>query len=187
MREFGVDRVISRSITAPGEVEQISVAVVMDDGSLTGAPVPALGEIEALVGAAVGLDPTRGDSISVSTVAFPEPGVVTPDAVAVAEEAPLDIMAMLPQAIGGVVLLIVSAGLLLMSRSGKSKKSKKKADDVPDQTDAGADANDETKTLVGVGATTTTGNGIDADVFNMVQRQPEEIATLLRGWLADRE
>ena len=66
IREYGIDSVISREITAPGKVEQLSVAVVMDDGSLTGAPVPEVAEIEELITAAVGLDTARGDSLSVS-------------------------------------------------------------------------------------------------------------------------
>lgn len=184
VREYGVDRVISRSVTAPGAVEQLSVAVVVDDGSLTGAPVPAVAEIEQLVGAAVGIDANRGDTVSVSTVAFP-----VPEAVADAEEAveppaaPLDPMAMLPQIIGGLVLLVVAAGLLLMSRSGK-KNVVEVVNDGPGPFVLGSGDSADLEP-VGVGAGVN-GDGVESDVLSMVQRQPEDVAAMLRGWLADK-
>jgi flagellar M-ring protein FliF len=182
VREYGVDRVISTSVTAPGNVEQLSVAVVMDDGSLTGAPVPAMSEIEALVGAAVGIDPARGDTVSVSTVALP-----APDTVALTEEAepasePLDIMSLLPQAIGGLVLLLTAAGMLLMGRSGKNKPVAVVAEN-PGSFALPA-GEEERRELLAVGA--GAGDGVQSDVMSMVQRQPEDVAALLRGWLADK-
>ncbi len=175
IREYGVDSIISKEITAPGKVEQLSVAVVMDDGSLTGITVPSSAEVESLVAAAVGLDATRGDTISVSAIAYPVPEVVEePPA---AEAAAMDPMAMIPQAVGGLALLIVVVSLLLMARGG-SKKSKAAALEVVQPALAG-------------GANAAVGEGEDAasihpEVMNLVQRQPEEIAVLLRSWLADR-
>lgn len=173
IREYGVDTVISTEITAPGKVELLSVAVVLDDGSLTGAPVPDVAEVESLIAAAVGLDPTRGDSISVSAVAYPVPEVVAD--VVEAEAAPMDVMAMIPQVIGGLVLLIVVGSLLMMAR-GSSKKTKAAALEV-------------VAPALGDGAAAgeaIDGTSIHPEVMNLVQRQPEEIAVLLRSWLADR-
>ncbi|MDJ0496692.1 MAG: flagellar basal-body MS-ring/collar protein FliF [Acidimicrobiia bacterium] len=175
IREYGVDSIISKEITAPGKVESLSVAVVMDDGSLTGITVPSSAEVESLVAAAVGLDTTRGDSISVSAIAYPVPEVVAEEPAA--EAAAMDPMAMIPQAVGGLALLIVVVSLLLMARGG-SKKSKAAALEVVQPALAG-------------GAKAAVGEGEDAasihpEVMNLVQRQPEEIAVLLRSWLADR-
>ncbi|MGA9597210.1 MAG: flagellar basal-body MS-ring/collar protein FliF [Acidimicrobiia bacterium] len=175
VREYGVDNVISHEITAPGKVEQLSVAVVMDDGSLTGTTIPSSDEIKSLVAAAVGLDQTRGDTISVSTIAFPAPEVVTEDTTAPAA-ASTDVMAMLPQVIGGVVLLVVMGALLMMAR-GSSKKSRVAALEVVQPALGGG--------TVPAGETDG-GVSIHPEVMNLVQRQPEEIAVLLRSWLADR-
>lgn len=175
IREYGVDSIISKEITAPGKVEQLSVAVVMDDGSLTGITVPSSAEVESLVAAAVGLDSTRGDTISVSAIAYPVPEVVEEEPAA--EAAAMDPMAMIPQAVGGLALLLVVVSLLLMARGG-SKKSKAASLEVVQPALAG-------------GATAAVGEAEDGasihpEVMNLVQRQPEEIAVLLRSWLADR-
>lgn len=177
IREYGVDNIISREITAPGKVEHLSVAVVMDDGSLTGAPVPEVAEIESLITAAVGLDTARGDSISVSTVAFPVPEVVDePEAAAAA--APMDVMSMIPQLIGGLVLFIVAIALLLMARGGKKGETIDLAQ--PAALTSGEQA------TAGALAGRAEGAEIHPEVMTLVQRQPEEIAVLLRSWLADR-
>jgi flagellar M-ring protein FliF len=183
VREYGVDRVISKSVTAPGQVEQLSVAVVMDDGTLSGAPVPAVGEIEELVGAAVGIDVSRGDSISVSTVAFPAPDTVALTEEAEPASAPLDVMSLLPQAAGGLVLLLTAAGMVLMGRSGKQKPVAVVAE-APGAFALTSGA-EERRELLAVGAGSSS-DGVQTDVLSMVQRQPEDVAALLRGWLADK-
>lgn len=179
IREFGVDNVISRETVAPGKVDQLSVAVVMDDGSLTGAPVPAVSEIEALITAAVGLDTARGDSISVSTVPFEVPEVV--EDAAAAEAAPMDMMAMIPQVIGGLILFIVMIALLLMARGGKKGKKGATVEVAQPAALTGGES-----APGGALAGRAEGAEIHPEVMNLVQRQPEEIAVLLRSWLADR-
>jgi flagellar M-ring protein FliF len=180
IREYGIDRVVTRSVVAPGQVEQLSVAVVMDDGSLTGFPVPPVSEIEALITAAVGLDVARGDSISVSAVAFP-PAAEVADGEAAAAASPLDVMSLIPQLIGGLVLLIVAVALMLMSRGGKKPK-KSEDGEVPSPAALPAGGSRE---LAAVGAAATN-TGLHPEVMTLVQKQPEEIAVLLRSWLADR-
>jgi flagellar M-ring protein FliF len=185
IREYGVDRVISRTVTAPGAVKQLSVAVVMDDGSITGAAAPAVSEVESLVKAAIGLDEARGDTLAVSAVAFPAPEDT--DAAATVEAPAPDPMAMIPQAIGGLVLLVVMVALLLMARGGKKRKKGEavvveggEPAALPFGVSADRRADDRQPVAVG------TGSGLQPEVIDLVQRQPEEVAMLLRGWLADR-
>ncbi len=182
--EYGVDLVTSSVTRAPGDVEALHVGIVIDDGSLTGADVPSPEEVKNLVSASVGINPDRGDTLVVTAVPFP---VVedTGDAPTLAAGAgatatnPLDL---LPQAAGALILLIVSVTLILMSR-------RKNDDDEDDD--------DETPALQGSpaapalpGGTTPDAAGGEAgvrtEVLDLVQRQPEEIASLLRGWLAGR-
>lgn len=70
-REYGVDKTIDVTKNAPGDVQQLSVAIVLDDGSLSGLAAPDTNEIERLITAAAGISEPRGDTVAVTTAAFP--------------------------------------------------------------------------------------------------------------------
>jgi flagellar M-ring protein FliF len=178
--EYGIDRVVVRTSEAPGTVERLSVAVVVDDGSLTGATAPDVTSIEALVGAAIGAQVDRGDTVQVSAVPFPAVDAAMEEEQTTTEDG--GVMSMIPTIIGAIVLLVVSVALLLMSRGGKKRAKKGELVEVsPDALPGGTrvlDANDMANQQAVLGLTD--------DVVDLVERQPEEIATLLRSWLADR-
>jgi flagellar M-ring protein FliF len=170
-RQFGVNHETTTTTKAPGTVELLSVAVVMDDGSKTGATVPDSGEVEELVSAALGLDTARGDTIKVTQLPFPKP-----------EEAAAGpgMTAMVPQAVGGLVLLVVAVALFMMSR-GRGKKKGAEGSASDEWSDGGI------LPAAAVVASLPAPVQTDSrDVMDLVQRQPEEIAGLLRAWLADR-
>lgn len=176
--EFGIDRVVVRTTDAPGTIQRLSVAVVVDDGTLTGLTAPDLATLDALVAAAIGADPNRGDTVEVSALAFPAPAETEP----VEEETDGGMMSMLPTIIGAMVLLLVTVGLFLMTRSGKKPKKGKKSEVIgmPDALMSGQVLD------AGALARANAVQGLTDDVIQLVERQPEEIATLLRSWLADR-
>jgi flagellar M-ring protein FliF len=64
----GVGQTVTRSNVVGGQVQRLSVAVVVDSALR---PAPNLVTIRALVSAALGLQPSRGDTLSV--VALPLP------------------------------------------------------------------------------------------------------------------
>lgn len=176
LREYGVDRVTERTVAAPGRVERLSVAIVADDGSLTGAQVPGDGELERLVGAAVGLEPERGDEVAVTTLPFPAPADSEP------EPEGDDLLGYLPQAIGGLVLLVVSVLLFLMTRRRKvTVESVERTLPARPVLEAPPEREEQTQPEPAL-----VGGRLHSDVVDLVERQPEEIATLLRSWLADR-
>ena len=83
---YEVSRTTSRTIAPPGDVSRMSVAVILDDNHDTkpdaeGRAVTTrvsrtpeeLQKLQALVAAAVGLDPERGDQITVENIPFDEP------------------------------------------------------------------------------------------------------------------
>ena len=186
-REYGVDRTLTTTTNAPGKVQRLSVAIVVDDGTLTGADVPATADIEDLVSAAVGLDTERGDTIAVSTVAMPAAEVEATDAAGATAE----LMEALPRAGGVLVLLIAAVGLFLMSRQRHSSEETSLvpavAPDLPRrrQDDLLEIDVDGTEALL-AGAAAIPVSGMRDEVAELVASQPDEIATLLRGWLADR-
>lgn len=63
---FEVDRTKTKSVVAPGKIQRLTVSLILDE-SVTQEQVDSL---KANVGAAVGLDEKRGDSIAVSRVKF---------------------------------------------------------------------------------------------------------------------
>lgn len=200
LREYGVNETTTVTTNAPGQVEGLSVAIVMDDGSVTGASVPAEEEVAALVAAAVGLDEARGDSVAVTRVPFPEGA----DAPAMAESG-TDLMTMVSQVGSVLVLLVVATTLLLMSRrrdGGVEELPAGAADGSALVAAAGGELEQARERVLvaearevgalGGGAPAAVpaaigvaDDGARREVEQLVDRQPEEIANLLRGWLAD--
>ena len=66
---FGVDKTVTRAVIAPGAVNNQTVSVLVDK-SVPAASIPA---IKSAVAGAVGLNAKRGDSLSVSQIAFAKP------------------------------------------------------------------------------------------------------------------
>ena len=177
--EFGVDRVLTRTMEAPGAIERLSVAVVVDDGELTGAAAPDLNTVDALVTAAAGISEARGDTVEVSAAAFPA------TAAAEIEEEPAvpesGMMDMIPTIAGAVALVVVAIALVLMSRGGK-KSGAIAASGTVEALPGGRAALMSPSSA----ADAVEVSGMASDVMQLVERQPEEIATLLRSWLADQ-
>jgi flagellar M-ring protein FliF len=64
--DFGVDKTVTRTKVAPGAVNRMNVALVVDK-SVPKAELPA---IRAAVAGAAGILPSRGDTLAVSQIAF---------------------------------------------------------------------------------------------------------------------
>jgi flagellar M-ring protein FliF len=166
-REFGVDRVTTRVVRAPGSVEGLSVALVVDEAS----PVPD-GQLRELVTAAAGLDVDRGDAVAISRVRLP-----IADEVVEATPVTMDLV---KQIVALIVLLAVAAGLFLMSRARRREVEPERV--VPAAMRPPAALTEPNVADLGGSLPPT----LQDEVVELVERQPEEIATLLRGWLADR-
>jgi len=67
--EFGVDKTVVRTKVAPGAVNKLNVALIVDKS----VPKRDIPELQAAVASAAGIDPTRGDAVSVSQIAFAKP------------------------------------------------------------------------------------------------------------------
>lgn len=178
LREYGVDRVVTSITEAPGTIERLSVAVVVDDGTQTGAtPIP-VDEVQRLVSAAVGLDTLRGDVVEVSAIPFP-----ASDEAPVAEEPePNPLEAHPTEIAGAALLLIVALSFLFMGRSRRRRPVEVSPQPALEPA--------PTLEALPVGAPAELSEpaepNIHDDVVGLVQSQPEEIAALLRSWLADR-
>jgi len=67
--QFGVDKTVVRTKVAPGAVNKLNLALIVDK-SVPKTEIPAL---QSAVSSAAGIDLARGDSIAVSQIAFAKP------------------------------------------------------------------------------------------------------------------
>ncbi len=74
--DFGVDKTVQRTTVAPGQVNRLSVGLVVDKS----VPAAQVAQLKNAVSAAAGIDAKRGDVLNVSQVAFAKPATTTPAA-----------------------------------------------------------------------------------------------------------
>jgi len=207
-RSFAVGKVTEQVKSAPGRVSRLSVAVLLDD-KVQVAPA----EITNLVNAAAGIDGERGDLVSVQALAFDRSATeaAAKEEKAAAAAKSKDQMFSLVRT--GGVLLIVLVALFLAWRSAKKAGVTRypvpgMLPSGPVQADAlhaalnalsaapatAASALDavDTRGLGGVPrydserAALPTAPAVNDELAELIERQPDEVASILRGWLADR-
>lgn len=167
VREFGVDRTTTRTLQAPGAVEHLSVALVVDEAAAV-----ADVDLRSLVAAAAGIDAERGDQVAITRVTTPplEDAVVAGDGPGLVD--------LIQRIVALVVLVVIAVALFLMSRRKKAEPVNERV--VPAQLRHHDALGDGDHDQLPPGLT------VKDEVAELVERQPEEIAALLRGWLADR-
>jgi flagellar M-ring protein FliF len=192
---YAVGKVTETSIAAPGAVNRLNVAVLVDSRA------PNLGRpgvLEQLVSTAAGLDPARGDVVTVTQMPFDESAAEAAQEALAAQREAEDRAAMVSLARTAAVLVVVVGLVLLAVRS--LRKDRRTALPVPvvevGQPHALPAGPDELPALVGAGAPLAVEAGADSEearrlqvreeIGALVERQPDEVAQLLRGWLADR-
>lgn len=176
--EYQVSKTIEHVIKSPGQIEKLSIAVLVD-GKVDAAKLPA---IRSAVTTAAGIDTARGDQITVESVAF--------DNKAMEEEAK-QIAAVEKSAkfgtygkwIGAVVLLFGFLFLLkgMLSKVNVSVTEQIAVQEIPGGTPAGAamayrQAAGPLGTAAGGEAAVPVGGG---------QLPPEEVAQVVRKWMSE--
>lgn len=192
-----VDKQIEVREAAPGKLEKLGVGVVLDTRALAGRD-PA--EIEALVTSTLGLDEQRGDTITVSSLPFDR---TTEDAtkaeLEASEEAAAKAERMDLIRNGGLIGLVALLVLAAWIQSRKRAKARAEATEyVVEQ--LRRDAQDrQALAAAQVPAVETSpamlaleaqeqdrSNQVRDEIAALVDRQPEDVAQLLRGWLVER-
>jgi flagellar M-ring protein FliF len=168
------------------------------DAKSAGTVNPA--QVQALVGNAVGLDTTRGDSVQVDAVPFD-----TSASRAVQDDlAQADQQALMQQYIGigkqaGIVLLVLIVLFVIWRRTGRKTKVEVSAADLPKE---GVLVNSVPAALeampmaalesadgdsISLEGGQPEGENLRGDVADIVDNSPDEIAMLLQGWLAEQK
>ena len=200
-RTFAVGKVTSEVKQAPGAVKRLSIAVALD----TAAKGADQATVEKLVSAAAGISAARGDIVAVNTIAFDQTRAKEAKkelSKVAAAKSQQGLMSMVKTI---VALLMVALVLFFVARSSKRNQrrvpiiipadmAELEAPRMPiEATTVGRD-----RELVSVGAAASgTHSAVptnelshaavgQSDIVNLIERQPEEVAQLLRNWLADR-
>ncbi|MER7283784.1 flagellar basal-body MS-ring/collar protein FliF [Dactylosporangium sp. NPDC000244] len=201
-RNNAVGMVTETTKSAPGRVDKLGIAVIVDSAV---AKVD-LAQLQQLVSSAVGLDPARGDQIAVSSMAF-DTSAATAEQNAAKEAAKGQQAQVMQQYIqmGAIVLallilLIIAALAQRKRRKAEKQKLTEEQSAALEEMQAAIEAARAKLALEGGGgpggAAALEGGGAPGDEFDrdgrfrdlttMVEKQPDEVAQLLRGWLADR-
>jgi flagellar M-ring protein FliF len=191
--ENAVNKVTEVRNAAPGAVVRQSVAVLLD--AKTAAALPA-GEVQRLVSAAAGINAARGDTVVVSQLPFDQSAAAAAQkALAAAAAADQQAQWVSLAKTAGLVLLVLFVVFLAWRHSRKTKRSELSYAEL-ERLDGAELAELEAyraAELAGADrAAIESGPGPDPhgqkrdEINAMVDKQPEEVAQLLRGWLADR-
>ncbi|GAA1436049.1 flagellar basal-body MS-ring/collar protein FliF [Mycobacterium cookii] len=193
VRENGVDKVVEQSETAPGSVESLHAAVVVDTNSKVAVDAS---EIDAIISSAIGIDLERGDTIETSNLPF-DTSVEDANAAALeaaaAEAATASRNAWLRNgALGGLVLMFVALAWLRSRRTTQAREDATSyvVEQLRQEQVARAAqlsrASDEAPTALALAPAVEPVDGMRDELVALVERQPDEVASLLRGWLVER-
>jgi flagellar M-ring protein FliF len=182
---------VTKSVnSAPGSLQQLSLAVVVNS-SVKGVNTS---EIKQLVSAAVGLQPSRGDSIQVAFVPFDQTAAKLAQTQLKEAASAKSKATMMSEARGGLVLLVV-LGLLVFSMRRITKTTR-----VPLALPPGFEAlelesgegyaeDDEMALALTSPRTSHMAEPLGPaqaevnQIGQMIEREPERIAEMLRAWL----
>jgi flagellar M-ring protein FliF len=185
-----VGQTVEQREAAPGNVESLHVGVVLDSTSLSGKNVDA---IETLVTSALGIDPARGDTVSVTSIPFDRTAEEAAAAeLAAAKDAAKQAELLSLAKTGGIVLAVLLVLLMAWRRSRHRDRARVQATNyVVEQLRRGqppVDAVEAVPTpaeLPAADPATQLRVAARDEIAALVERQPEEVAQLLRGWLVE--
>jgi flagellar M-ring protein FliF len=198
-----LNRVVETTERAPGAIERLSVAVLVDEGAVDASQVT---QIENLVAAAAGVDTARGDQLVVTRLPFDtstaeatETELAALDARQKREE-----RERLYTTVGAVIVVLA---VLALAYRAMAKAQRRRVRTPLDLREVTAPVESNAPTVFG---DIDVLEGLEepaiaellqprapteeelltarlgAQVANMVDKQPDEVAILLRTWLGDR-
>jgi flagellar M-ring protein FliF len=177
---FGVNKTVTHSVIAPGAVNSQSVSVLVDK-SVPAASIPA---IKSAVAGAVGLNTKRGDTLSVSQIAFAKPTATTK----ASPTSPLKMLGYAKYAVVGIGALLF---LFFMRRNLKKREKEVftgqptwlRELETPRPLAALAAGGEEDVTEVK--RLRSPVNVPKRQVEELVERDPDRVAQQVRAWMSE--
>jgi len=189
--QFQNSRTIERIVGAGGGIERLTVAVLVDDRALAEAGLQFATErpqLEALVRNAVGLDPSRGDELTMISQPFDQPTVADLTGMDEANEPGLDPLALAERFMRPLLgLLGILAAFLLGMKAIKSLPAERGRESFPATTTAAAlpaatpDGQVHAAPLAPTPEKIQLQNRLQAETM----AQPEVAAQVVKAWLAE--
>jgi flagellar M-ring protein FliF len=184
-----INKEVSTVEAAPGAVDGIHVGIVVDPRS----PSADAGEIQNLVTAALGIDAERGDTIEVSQLAFDRTAEEAAAAeLEASEKAEKSAATWTLIRNGGLAGLLVLIALLAWFQSRRRAKARAQATEYvveqlrQEQLDRQQRVALEAPAMLALEtAEATEEDQVREEITSLVERQPEDVAALLRGWLVE--
>lgn len=187
-----VGTVSEKTTTAPGQVRRISVAVIVDAKS---AGAVNFSQLPALVSAAAGLDPKRGDVVQVSQMPFDTTAAASAKSELAQAESDRQRAQLfdIGKTVGlGVVLLLALLIGLKRSRRGRGPADPEtieffRVPTPPAPVDALLEQAERLPALPRSPADSATElrSRSRESVATMARERPDDVARLLRGWMAE--
>lgn len=202
---YAVDRTVTESVTAPGDVKRLSIAVLVDETAIT---EEQQAQIEAIVKAAAGVNDDRGDTVKVERMKFDTSATeeatkaAEAETAAAAQERTMELIRTL-----AVAFVILIAVILAYRSTRKARKITATPIDIGEiRSGSGGHGPDgepltpELASLPGAAAIGDGGgqrlnslalamesknDGPIAEIQEIAETRPEEVANVLRAWLAE--
>lgn len=204
-KQYAVGKVTQQVKSAPGAVKRLSVAVLLDAKVKAASP----DAVQKLVAAATGLDTSRGDTLAVDRMAFDDSAAKEADKAMHAEAAAKQREGLFSLVRSVLMVFVILGAFLFLLRTTKrgERRQALPLHELPGMAplgalpmgEASAFSTEDDDTLAvdaGVPALALAGAGaapalpvaakVNKDLGALIERQPEEVAQLLRGWLSDR-
>jgi flagellar M-ring protein FliF len=192
VRDNAVNNAVETRLAAPGNVKKLTVAVLLDS---TVAGMVNVADMQKLVGAAAGIDATRGDTIAVGAMPFDTSAATAAKealAAAAAAEKQAEQMSLIKT---GAMVLVVLILIFLAWRASRRAKKRTKLSDAElkhlEDMQAALEMQRLAELNAAIPSAIESANKAEdlareerkREIEQMVEEQPEEVAALLRGWL----
>ena len=199
-RTYALDRIVEETTDVPGTVTKLGVAVLVDQAVMSQAQADAMTD---MIATAAGIDPNRNDTISILSVPFDTSGTTAADEAAKTSAAAASKAQMMDMARTVAILVVILVALFLGYRSAKNaRKVTVTPIDIGEITTgprgalttggSGDDEDDDGELVEGIDPVVLSLNrppDKDEVVMNeltlMADRRPQEVANVLKAWLAE--